>query len=292
MRKGIIITNAYSTLPSSLNQSVRLKQELGALGVEADILPNNSFPVEVSGDGEAIRRLKADFCIYLDKDKYVSVLLEKTGMRLFNSAEAIATCDDKMLTHIALSGHGIPCPKTLPGLLCYDPQEPVTEATLDRIEAALGYPVIVKASYGSLGKDVHKADGRTELQKLCERYKLVPHLFQECIQECAGRDIRVICIGGKAVAAMQRVSRTDFRSNMELGGKGTVYVPDADLTALCEKVSAVLGLDYCGIDVLPSKRGYLVCEVNSNAFFGGIEGVTGVNIARLYAEYIVQKVYG
>ncbi len=292
MRKGIIITNAYSTLPSSLNQSVRLKEEFKALGVQADICPNNLFPVEIEG-GEAVCRLAAyDFCVYLDKDKYVSVLLEKTGLRLFNSAEAIAVCDDKMLTHIALAGHGIPMPKTLPGLLCYDPQEPVQESTLDKIEAALGYPVIVKASYGSLGKDVHKADNRTELAALAERYKLVPHLFQECITECAGRDVRVICIGGKAVAAMQRTSSGDFRSNIELGGKGSVYETNEELTALCEKVSGVLGLDYCGIDLLPSASGYLVCEVNSNAFFGGIEAVTGVNVARLYAEYIVQKVYG
>ncbi|MCD8306961.1 MAG: RimK family alpha-L-glutamate ligase [Clostridia bacterium] len=293
MRKGIIITNAYSTLPSSLNQSLRLKDELAALGVAADICPNRTFPVEISGDGEAASRLAGyDFCIYLDKDKYVSVLLEKTGMRLFNSAEAIATCDDKMLTHIALSGHGIQMPKTLPGLLCYDPQEPVQESTLAHIEQVLGYPVIIKASYGSLGKDVRKADNRQELYALAEQYKLVPHLFQECIQECAGRDIRVIVIGGKAVAAMQRESRTDFRSNIELGGKGSVYELDPDLSLLCGKVSGILGLDYCGIDVLPSSRGYLVCEVNSNAFFGGIEAVTGTNIARLYAEYIVRKVYG
>lgn len=293
MRKGIIITNAYSTLPSSLNQSLRLKKEFSKFGVEADICPNNSFPVEVSGNGEAIRRIAAyDFCVYLDKDKYVSVLLEKTGLKLFNSAEAIATCDDKMLTHIALTDHGIQMPKTLPGLLCYDPQEPVKESILDHIEQALGYPVIVKASYGSLGKDVHKADSRAELRVLCEQYKLAPHLFQECIKECAGKDIRVICIGGKTVAAMQRESCTDFRSNIELGGKGSVYELNPELSSLCGKISDILGLDYCGIDVLPSSRGYLVCEVNSNAFFGGIEAVTGINIARLYAEYIVRKIYG
>ncbi|MDE6667605.1 MAG: RimK family alpha-L-glutamate ligase, partial [Clostridia bacterium] len=50
--------------------------------------------------------------------------------------------------------------------------------------------------------------------------------------------------------------------------------------------------DYCGIDVLYGENGgYLVCEVNSNAFFGGIERVTGVNVARLYAEYICSKIY-
>jgi len=50
-------------------------------------------------------------------------------------------------------------------------------------------------------------------------------------------------------------------------------------------------LDYCGVDVLPDKDGYLLCEVNSNAFFDGIESVTGINVARAYAEYIFNEIY-
>ncbi len=290
MRKGLILVNAYSTLPTSLNQAERLKEELGYCGVEMEICPNNHFPVDILSDGTLQRRLGAnDFCIYLDKDKYVSIMLEKTGMRLFNSAKAIALCDDKMLTQIKLSGQGISMPVTLPGLLCYDPEEPVKESTLDQIENVLGYPVIVKASYGSLGKDVCKADNREELAKLCEKYKTVPHLFQQYISWSAGTDIRVIVIGGKAVAAMKRSSRTDFRSNIELGGTGEQYSLSAGQTELCEKVSRILGLDYCGIDLLGDG---IVCEVNSNAFFGAMEKVTHINVARLYANYIVEQVYG
>ena len=42
--------------------------------------------------------------------------------------------------------------------------------------------------------------------------------------------------------------------------------------------------------MLESDRGYTVCEVNSNAFFGGIERITGVNVAERYAEYIISVV--
>ncbi|MEG2116932.1 MAG: RimK family alpha-L-glutamate ligase, partial [Clostridia bacterium] len=56
---------------------------------------------------------------------------------------------------------------------------------------------------------------------------------------------------------------------------------------ISEKVAEILDLDYCGIDLLFGENGEpIVCEVNSNAFFGGIETVTHLNVAKRYAEYI------
>ena len=229
----------------------------------------------------------------MDKDKYTSAILEKSGLRLFNSHAAVRVCDDKMETHLALAGKGIPMPPTVGGLLCYDLDAKVKADDMALIEKTLGYPVIVKECYGSLGKGVYKADDRQALEALCEKLKCAPHLFQKFITSSAGKDVRVIVIGGKAVAAMQRKSETDFRSNLELGGTAKPVGIDDCLRDICELTAKTLNLDYCGIDVLYGENGsYLVCEVNSNAFFGGIERVTGVNIARLYAEYIYSKIYG
>ena len=290
MKRAIIIINAYSTLPTGLNQAERLKTEFARLGVNAEIRRNGFFAY-LDGEGELVNELKGyDFCVYLDKDKYTSAILEKSGLRLFNSHAAVRVCDDKMETHLALAGHGIPMPPTVGGLLCYDAEAQVKG--LDFIEKTLGYPVIVKESYGSLGKGVYKADDRNALEALCEKVKCTPHLFQKFISSSAGKDIRVIVIGGKAVAAMQRKSDTDFRSNLELGGTAKPVEIDDCLRDICELTAKTLGLDYCGVDVLYDENGgYLVCEVNSNAFFGGIERVTGANIARLYAEYICSKIY-
>jgi len=50
-----------------------------------------------------------------------------------------------------------------------------------------------------------------------------------------------------------------------------------------------LGLIYAGVDILYGEGGKpVVCEVNSNAFFGEIERVSGINVARAYAEEIVR----
>lgn len=292
MKKALILVNSYSQLETSLNQAKRLKEELEILGVDPVISSGSELNLCVSTDGtvEGLSR-KYNFCIYLDKDKYTARMLELSGLRLFNSSRAVEVCDDKMLTYLSLSGTGIPVVKTMGGLLCYTPDACVSAEYIDKIEKRLGYPVVVKESYGSLGKGVYKAENRAELEALCEKVKTIPHLYQKFIAESAGRDIRVIVIGGECVAAMLRTSSGDFRSNLELGGAGFTYVLDAKLRDICVRTAKALSLDYCGIDVLTSKNGYKVCEVNSNAFFGGIERVTGVNIAKIYAEYICNKIY-
>lgn len=292
MKKGLIITNGYSSSPSELNQSARMREELAKLGVDASIERNNRFRALLSSSCEVEFRGEYDFCIYLDKDKYLAQMLEKSGMRLFNCSKAIDSCDDKFQTYLDLSGCGVKIPKTLGGFLCYTAGATFSEEGLDEIERQLGYPVVVKECFGSLGKGVYLAEDRGELKALADQLIYRPHLFQQFISESSGKDVRVICVGGEVAAAMKRISSGDFRSNLELGGRGERVEADAEMKRIAAIVSERLRLDYCGIDLLLGKEGCVLCEVNSNAFFGGIEKITGVNVGKVYAEYIVEQVYG
>ena len=290
MRRGLILINSYARLDSLLHQSYRMRDELEHLGVSMDIMPTSSYIATIQDS--AINAVGGyDFVVYHDKDKYVGAMLEKAGLRLFNSSRAVEYCDDKMTTYIRLACAGVPIVDTMPGLLCFDRDEPIADATVDRIEREFGYPVIVKECYGSLGKGVHKCDSRAELVSTMESVKCVPHLFQRYIASSRGRDIRVIVVGDRCVTAMLRESSSDFRSNIELGGKGTPIDITPEIERIALGATRVLGLDYAGIDLLFGEIGLVVCEVNSNAFFGGIEAVTHVNVARTYAEYIMAEVY-
>lgn len=288
--KGLILVNAYTKSEHELNQPRRIQAELEGLGVKCELLRNDFVPAYISGYASGGVRSDAasayDFCVYLDKDPYCSHLLEKTGLRLFNSANAVEVCDDKMRTHIALAGI-VPMPKTVASPLCYTEHAPVSEQFLSQTEQLLGYPVVVKECYGSLGKGVYLAHERKELELLAAKLQRVPHLYQQFIAESTGTDLRVIVIGGKAVAAMRRISQGDFRSNAELGGRGEAAQLTPECRQVAERAAQALGLDYCGVDLLLSANGPMVCEVNSNAFFGTFERVTGINVARMYAEYII-----
>ena len=293
MRRGAVIINGYPNGEKFFRQGNRIAAALTKAGVETDVLKNGDVFVVLTETGEARPSLAKtyDFIVYLDKDKYLGELLESSGIRLFNSAKAVELCDDKMKTYLALSGKGIPLVETISAPLCYTPNASVNLAFLENAAKVLGFPLVAKKSYGSFGAGVRLIHGMPELKKIAQEWLHEPHFFQRFESESFGRDIRVIVIGGKAVAAMERVAQDgEFRSNVELGGVGRKVTVGEEYLRVAESAATALGLDYCGVDLLKTGRDAVVCEVNSNAFFEGIEQVTGVDIAEAYAQHILSMV--
>ena len=258
-----------------------------------EIRRTSEIDAAIRFDGRAEAVGGFDFAVYLDKDKYLGQILEKAGMRLFNSSEAVERCDDKMLTYLALSDSGIEIPESVSAPLCYTPSVHPDESFLSRTAARLGFPLVAKKSFGSFGKDVRLIRTMDELRTTEKDFLYCPHFYQRYIAESAGRDIRVIVIGGRAVAAMERrAQKGEFRSNIELGGHGVCVGLTESFRLAAEKAAEALQLDYCGVDLLEAGSKPVLCEVNSNAFFEGMEAATGMNIARLYAEHIFRTVNG
>ena len=283
--KALILINAYAPTTDT-RQVVRLRDELNKLGVQVVVKRNDGFFASVE-NGRTQVSADYDFCVYLDKDKYISRLLE-SKMRLFNSAQAIELCDDKMTTHIALADKGILMPDTIPGALCYTPNAKIDEERLKEVEDRLGLPLVVKQSFGSLGKGVYLASSHDELVKIVNEIKLTPHLFQRFIGSSAGRDMRVIVVGGTVLGGIIRQSDGDFRSNVGLGGHAHATEVPTDIQRTAVRAAAALGLDYCGMDFLLGDTPML-CEVNSNAYFDAFESATGINVAAAYARHIIKE---
>ncbi|MBQ3115847.1 MAG: RimK family alpha-L-glutamate ligase [Clostridia bacterium] len=289
--KGLIFINPYLVPSESVYQAERLKQEFNKKGVDVEIISDASMRIAVQADSAKTDLPKPDFIVYLDKDKYLSKVFEKGGARLFNSHNAVRICDDKAETYIALAGRGIKFPKTVFGALCYRDDLEIKEEWADKIISHLNLPVIVKESYGSMGKGVYKAENKEELLSIMRAVKTKPHLFQEYIPTKKGVDVRVIVIGGVAVASMQRINENDFRSNVGQGGRCEKVELSPRFRQVAERCASILGLDYCGVDLLyGDDEEPIVCEVNSNAFIGGIESATGVNVAELYAKYVINTI--
>mgnify|MGYP002509997557 CR=1 FL=1 len=289
--KGAIIINPFLVPKESVYQAQRLKEEFNKLKVQVDIITDGYLRASISENRLNIDFNDIDFAIYLDKDKYLSAILEKSGIRLFNSHSAIRVCDDKAETIIALENEGVNLPKTVFGPLCYNKNLPVREKDADEIIKKLSLPIIVKECYGSSGKGVYLVNTREELLAKMEEIKLTPHMYQEYIHYIIGVDVRLIVIGKKVVACMKRQNDADFRSNIAQGGIGQVFDCPSEFIKEAEKVATILDLDYCGVDLLIGEGQVpIVCEVNSNAFFNGIESVTKVNVAKLYAEHVLDTI--
>jgi ribosomal protein S6--L-glutamate ligase len=152
------------------------------------------------------------------------------------------------------------------------------------------YPVVVKDCLSGQGEGVFLCRDFSELEACVLKLQGRQLLFQEFITECAGRDVRAFVIGGKLVASIERVSadpEKEFRSNLSLGGHGSVTELSAEEERLCLEAVGRLGLDYAGVDFVRSRRGPLILEVNPCPGFEGVEKYTGLNIAEelvLYAE--------
>jgi hypothetical protein len=63
--------------------------------------------------------------------------------------------------------------------------------------------------------------------------------------------------------------------------------PAEEATAL--RAAQVMGLEVAGVDLLRSKRGPLVLEVNSSPGLEGIEGITGVDVAGAIVEHVASR---
>lgn len=288
--KVLIVVNAYIKNPSQISQADRIAEELTLLGAEVCVERNINL-ARIS-DGRVLAE-KYDFCVFLDKDRVAARLLEKSGLRLFNSAAGIEVCDDKMLTNTALANGGFNLPDCVYAPLCYYADGKANADFLRHAVEFLGLPLVAKINYGSLGAGVTLIKTYEELENYEKEHITEPHFYQKFIDCGVGEDIRVIVVGGKVVCAMKRRNERDFRSNIELGGSGEKYCCDDKLARLCIGVAEKLKLDYCGVDILTDRAGKrYVCEVNSNAFFAAAERVCKVNIARAYAQYMVGKVSG
>ena len=288
MKKGLIITNGYKVADGIKHQVTRLQDEFLKRGIEVDVKRNNELHAYIDKGDIKVKLGKYDFAMYLDKDRYVADMLERSGLRLFNKTESICKCDDKMLTHICLSNSGIKMPTSISSTLCY--HDDGNRDYLKDVEKQLGFPLIVKENYGSLGKQVYLVNNSAELKEIEDKLIHVPHIFQEFISSSKGVDYRIIVIGGKVVAYMKRENKNSYLSNLATGGKAYVVELDKSYLDVAVKAAQILDLDYCGVDLLIGPNNEpILSEVNSNAFFEGIEKTTGVNVAGAYVDYVISK---
>ncbi len=290
--KGIVILNAYIVYPGLSHLSDRLIEEGAKEGIEITRRTNAEIFSYLKENGTLSKAdLEADFIIYLDKDQYIAEILEKNNYRLFNRAESIRLCDDKMLTYLSLLNLGFKMPKTISAPLCYDAKK--NRAFINNLEKELPYPFVSKTNFGSQGKGVALISSRDELIARENKIAFCPRLYQELVKGEKGVDYRLIVIGGKLVAAMKRKSLNgDFRSNVALGGEGIATALPPSFETMAIKAASALNLDYCGVDILKNENGEpVLCEVNSNAFIDGIEKATKVNVASSYIKHIKSCLY-
>ncbi|MBJ6143601.1 30S ribosomal protein S6--L-glutamate ligase [Hymenobacter sp. BT559] len=208
---------------------------------------------------------------------------EMMKVRTAVDSQAIVRSRDKLRSTQILSRAGVGMPKTA-----------FTNFTDDvpaLIEHVGGAPVIIKLLEGTQGLGVVLAESAKAAQSVIEAFHNLKAriLVQEFIGEAKGADVRAFVVNGEVVGAMRRQGKEgEFRSNLHRGGVGTLVKLSRSEKAAALLATKALGLGIAGVDMLQSKRGPLVLEVNSSPGLEGIEKATGLDIAGRIIDYTAE----
>lgn len=202
------------------------------------------------------------------------------GVPVLNGAVSIARSRDKLRALQLLTRRNVDVPTT------------VCARSPAGVEAALGLvggcPAIVKLQQGTQGIGTMIAETPQSVHSLLETFWAMGQdiVLQEYIHESKGRDIRAIVVGGKVVAAMRRVAKPgEFRSNLHRGGKGDRVALPRRFRSVAIRATKAMGLEVAGVDMLESKTGPKILEINSSPGLEGVERATGIDVAGAVIEY-------
>jgi RimK family alpha-L-glutamate ligase len=209
--------------------------------------------------------------------------IEDRGAVVVNSPRTIERCVDKFYTTALLHDAGLPMPETV-----------VCEQTDEAMAAvrAMG-DCVIKPIFGSLGHGMVRVSEPEVARRILRSLEQTRAVFyvQKAVDH-GGRDIRVFVVGGGVLGAIERrAPEGDWRTNVAIGGSATPCDLPADWAELAVRAAAVVGADYAGVDLLPSRDGRVfVLEVNGIPGWEGFQKATGIDVAGAIVGQLIARV--
>ena len=212
---------------------------------------------------------------------YVLQHFEIKKTKVLNSAQAFRLARDKWQSLQLLAAYGLPIPST----------SYIGELVESSSQLVLHFPsVVLKTLVGMQGTGVELyEETNTALNKL-KMLKQVGEkaLVQDFIAETRGQDIRAFVIGDQVAASMQRTTGNgDFRANLHQGGKAESIELTEEEKQIAIQATKAIGLDVAGVDLIRTKQGPMILEVNASPGLEGIETVSGKDIAGMMVDYLL-----
>lgn len=208
-------------------------------------------------------------------------------MKIFTAVEsqALIRSRDKLRSLQLLARAGVGMPKTVFTNFSKD-----VEHIVERVGGA---PLVLKLLEGTQGLGVILAESQNAAGSVMEAFNGLEAriIAQEFIKEAGGADIRAFVVDGVVVGAMKRQGKEgEFRSNLHRGGSANIIELSEEEEETALIATKAMGLGVAGVDMLQSKKGPLVLEVNSSPGLEGIEAATGKDIATMVIQYVERNV--
>ena len=179
--------------------------------------------------------------------------------RAQNPVDSVLLADDKAAAAVRLAQAGVAQVRT--EICPFDP------AQVAGVAAEIGYPVVVKRAHGAQGRWVRRAADPAALATvLGELAAEGPGalIVQPEKTECAGVSVRAVLTGGQLIAVTERrAAPPEWRSNIAGGAAQRRVELTGEERDLVHGAAAALGLGHAGVDLLRTRAGPRVLEVNA-----------------------------
>ena len=212
--------------------------------------------------------------------------LEELGVLVVNPWRGILVARSKMLSTLLFRRAGLHVPRSM-----------LTES----MGAAVRFAdeegrVVVKPLSGSLGLGSFLVKDPDQMYHVASLFLEAgrPVYSQRYVERAGGGDIRAFVVGGRVVAAAERLPPPgDWKTNIARGGRPrpTRLTPEEEEAAV--RAAEALGLLYAGVDMARGVDGHLyIFEANAMPNWRGLYEATGIDpageIARLL-EALVKR---
>lgn len=225
-------------------------------------------------------------CVSYFRGLHFTACLEFMNVPVINKFDVASKCGNKLIMSLVLKKNNVPTPKTYFSFSA--------DAARENIED-VGYPLVLKPVIGSWGRGVMPLKDKDTVDAIFEMRELSdgPHdriyYLQELIKR-PPRDIRVITVGDRAIAAMYRKSTGGFKTNIALGADPELCKITNELEDISIKASQAVGGGILGIDLMEDeKKGLVVHEVNNTVEFKGLSKVAKINIPKEMVEFALNS---
>ena len=200
-------------------------------------------------------------------------------------AATILVAHDKFLTSIVLAHSNIPVPKT------YIVK---TKKAFESIRSNIKYPLMAKLKGGSGGQGIMYVENKESMESIISSMEVLSEeiLIQEFIEN-PGEDIRVLVAGDTVIGSMKRIAKEgEKRANVKAGGTPAKYTATDEVKEISIRAAKAVGADICAVDLIESRNGPVVIEVNINPGLVGLTAATNFNIAKRIVEYVYDVTTG
>ncbi len=208
--------------------------------------------------------------------------LELRGVKVFSPVAGISRLIDRMSCTVTLAAGGIPMPETF-----------ITESAEAAAQRLAQYgKAVLKPLYSTKARGMVYLDAHKHGLKEVQEFQAAGNetLYLQRFVKGPGRDLGLSFLGGQYLGTYARVGNGDsWNSTTESGGVYRAEEPPEAWIALAKRAQSLFPLDFTCVDLIETEEGPKIFEVSAFGGFRGLKEALGLNVAALYAKYVVEK---